>query len=753
MANDKKFINKLTKGLKLKINKKKKSNWKNLNSGGIPRTPTDESMIYSDTEAELYQAKINVEANRSFSYHNNAYNNDSYTNTNNILAALNSSNDKFVNRSKTTYQRQTTNTYTYNSTITSYNNNLGRKPQTSQGNYNIYPSTTTESRKNSLQNVVASSQTTTNTQPIQIQYTSSSTNSAPYTSSSTTISPLSLDTSDTFINELNSNNPFKSDINLNANSIHPKATTSQINSQLGVPNTDMAMSHTLISPIEFDVSGNEIKSNNANVATTTESNSQKDVNQSNKEQRRPSRSKSIKKVKPLITFDKPPVVSPMTVDSEDEENTRGRKRGGRKSKKYSKKRSSPSLSVKTTELRDRSKSVPNFGKRSSLEGKLTSIKPSLVTSPTKKGNEEDDDIPLGIIQYKCISSILQESAPPNISSLQSNTKKSYKSSNVKDNYGYLSPTEHYPQENKSNKEEPTLKISGSLHRRSKSYHTGTHKKRTPVPLTPPLSPKRTEEEEDDENDNIPLYKLLDLDSHDGPMKTMVKPKNLPKLKQKKFRDALDTYKVNVNEDLDLDFDIGFNDIDNTNNNTTTNNNNNKNNSNYNNNNNISNYHVTSNMITSPKITITNPFESEFNSLTNNNTIVNTNTNNSNSPSFTTNKAIDIAVSHPYQSFNYVFSDDEDENQTNIFNSNMNMNSNQNNLNFINNKNINSNNFNNFNNINNNINNNNIFTNFNNSNNFNQFNFNQNSTKVNYNPFLELSNNNLNIDNYFRPYSL
>jgi len=751
MANDKKFINKLTKGLKLKINKKKKSNWKNLNSGGIPRTPTDDSMIYSDTEAELYQAKINVEANRSFSYHNNAYNNESYSNTNNILAALNSNNDKFVNRSKTTYQRPTTNTYTYNSTINSFNNNLGRKPQTTQGNYNIYPSTTTESRKNSLQNVVAASKTT-NPQPIQIQYTSSSTNSAPYTTSTTT-SPLSLDTSDAFINELNSNNPFKSDINLNANSIHPKATTSQINSQLSIPNTDMAMSHTLISPIEFDVSGNEIKSNNnTNVATSTESNSHKDVNQS-KEQKQPSRSKSIKKVKPLITFDKPPVVSPMTVDSEDEENTRGRKRGSRKNKKYSKKRSSPSLKVKTTELRDRSKSVPNFGKRSSYEGKLNSIKPSLVISPTKakKGNEEDDDIPLGIIQYKCISSILQESAPPNISSLQSNTKKSYKSSNAKDNYGYLSPTEHYPQENKLNKVEPALKINGSLHRRSKSYHTGTHKKRTPAPLTPPLSPKRTEEDEDDENDNIPLYKLLDLDSHDGPMKTMVKPKNLPKLKQKKFRDALDTYTVNVNEDLDLDFDMGFNDIDNTNNNTTSNNNNNNNinnNNNYNNNN-ITKYHVTSNTVTSPKITITNPFESEFNSLANNNTIVNTS--NSNSPSFTTSKAIDIAISRPNQSSNYIFSEDEDESHTNFFTSNMNMNSNQNNFNFINNS-INNNNFNNFNNINN-IDNNNIFTNFNNSNNFNQFNFNQNTTKVNYNPFLELSNNNINFDNDFRPYSL
>jgi len=64
-----------------------------------------------------------------------------------------------------------------------------------------------------------------------------------------------------------------------------------------------------------------------------------------------------------------------------------------------------------------------------------------LNSPT----EEDDDVPLGIIQYKCLSSLLQESAPPNISSLQSNTK-SYKSSHLKDSYGYISPSEYCSKE-------------------------------------------------------------------------------------------------------------------------------------------------------------------------------------------------------------------------------------------------------------------------------------------------------------------
>lgn len=419
-------INKLTKGFKLKINKKKKSNWRTLNSReSLPQTPTDEYMLYSDTEAELYQAKVNVEANRSFvSYNNNSYNNnfnkENFTNTNNILAGLNSNNN-FVSRSKTSYTRPTTNNYTYNNSINNFNHNNNNNINTNntqlQSSY-LYPGNKTSSSSNN------------------IQYTS-----APN-------SPVMVDSFDTYANDykISNNNPFKMNINTNVSTINPKATMTEINTQLNmISNNDPAYSHTLVSPIEFDGSGKEIKpkassnnisfelNNNTSTATETTSHHSKE---------HPSKSKSIKKLKPLITFDIPPVVTPMAAESDSDEV--GHRRRSKKNKKYSKKRYSPSLSNETYDSKEDKKSAYIYGNDKGSYEPSSAI--STRTNRSKSSpTEEDDDVPLGIIQYKCLSSLLQESAPPNISSLQSNTK-SYKSSHLKDSYGYISPSEYCSKE-------------------------------------------------------------------------------------------------------------------------------------------------------------------------------------------------------------------------------------------------------------------------------------------------------------------
>jgi hypothetical protein len=381
-------INKLTKGFKLKINKRK-SNWRTLDSReSLPQTLSDEYMLYSDTEAELYQAKVNVEANRSFVSYTNK--NENISNTNNILAGLNSNNN--IGRSKTAYTRPSANIYRNNTNTPSQNSYLY------------------QSIKNS-----------------------SSNNSTPYTSVPN--SPLSIDSYDTYINDqkINNNNPFK--VNLNS-TVNPKATTTEINTQLSiVTNTDPAYSHTLVSPIEFDGSGKEIKqkteSVNSNNNNNTNTNTTKDF---------PVKSKSIKKLKPLITFDIPPVVTPMAPESDSDEV--GHRRRSKKSKKYSKKRHSPSLSMDTSDKEISKKSAYIYGSNKVSSYENTSTIASKVNRCLNSPTEEDDDVPLGIIQYKCLSSLLQESAPPNISSLQSNTKP-YKSSNMKNDYGYISPTEKY----------------------------------------------------------------------------------------------------------------------------------------------------------------------------------------------------------------------------------------------------------------------------------------------------------------------
>lgn len=413
MANETNIISKITKGLKFKINKKKKNNWKTLNSNeSLPPTPTDEEyMLYSDTEAELYKAKVNVEANRSFSFNNTNENNN--MNTRNILNNLNNTPayaSNVIGRSKT-YNNRTT--YTYNNRPT-----FGAQ---AQNKYIYTPNNTTsntESRKNSFQTLC---QNNTTSQPISIQYTSSSNNSTPYTSAPN--SPISIDSSDTCVNDIkmNSNNPFIK----NSSNLKPKN-----NNLLSVntANMDPALSHTLISPIEFDGSGNEIKKS---TTTTTTTNVNVTVQPQNKTTEQPVRTKSVKRIKPLITFDTPPVVSPITAETDSDEYVRGRKRSGKKHKKYSKKRSSL-LTLKTNDLKEMTKGKVYSEPTSAIAARAH----SRLNSPNSASNEEDDDVPLGIIQYKCISSILKESGPTNISSLQSNTKKSHKSKN---NYGYMSP--------------------------------------------------------------------------------------------------------------------------------------------------------------------------------------------------------------------------------------------------------------------------------------------------------------------------
>jgi len=424
MANE--IISKLTKGLKFKINKKKKNNWKTLHSNeSLPPTPKDEEyMLFSDTEAELYKAKVNVEANRSFSFNNSNTNStdNSNANTNNVLSGINNTpaySSNVIGRSKT---------YNNRTTYTTYNNRPTFGAQ-AQSNYLYTPNNITESRKNSFQ-TVCPPQNVNSTQPITIQYTTSSNNSTPY--SSVPNSPISFDSSDTYVNELkaNSNNPF-----LN-NTIKPKTNNFLT---VSTANMDPALSHSLISPIEFDGSGKEIKKStttttttNVNVTVTSQNNTTTTTTQNTTtSESQPVRNKSVKKVKPLITFDTPPVVSPITtVETDSDDYLRGRKRSSKKHKKYSKKRSS-NLTLKT-DLKEMNKTKVCSEPTSAIAAKAH----LRLNSPNSTSNEEDDDVPLGIIQYKCISSILKETGPTNISSLQSNTKKSHKSKN---SFGYMSP--------------------------------------------------------------------------------------------------------------------------------------------------------------------------------------------------------------------------------------------------------------------------------------------------------------------------
>lgn len=431
MANE--IISKLTKGFKFRINKKKKNNWKTLNSNeSLPPTPTDEEyMVFSDTEAELYKAKTNITSNLSFSFSNTNSNNTTENNmhTKNILSGINNNTATYssnvIGRSKT-----------YNNCST-YNNRPTVGAPQAQNKYLYTPNTITESRKNSFQ-TVCPPQNVNSTQPITIQYTTSSNNSTPY--SSVPNSPISFDSSDTCVNELkaNYNNPFLTN------------TKPKVNNFLNVStaNSDPALSHSLISPIEFDGAGNEIKKSTTTTTTTnvnvtvipqnTNTTTSTTTTNNNNSESQPVRNKTVKRVKPLITFDSPPVVSPMTAaDSDSDEYIRGRKRSSKKHKKYTKKYTSKKLTLKTNDLKEMTKLKVSSEPTSAIAARAQ----LRLNSPNSVSNEEDDDVPLGIIQYKCISSILKETDPINISSLQSNTKKSHKSKN---NYGYMSPPhEHF----------------------------------------------------------------------------------------------------------------------------------------------------------------------------------------------------------------------------------------------------------------------------------------------------------------------
>jgi len=347
-------------------------------------------MLYSDTEYELNHAKANVEANRSFSFNNlNHDNNNLYIKSKN--ASNNISAYATIGRSKT------------------YNNNLPMVGPKSQLN-NLY----TQNSK------MDNSKSKTTTHPLlQNKHSSFIINKHlnPSTFASAPNSPISLDTYDTnYVDvKFSSNNPF---INMKPNNI---STTKK----------DIALEPTLVSPIEFDSNGNKIEKPTTVSFAPQQSTPLKETTNTTTEQL--VRNKSLKKIKPLITFDTPPVVSPITTETDVEEYARGRKRNSKKQKKYSKKRSSI-LTVKTDNTKETTKEMVYSEPTSAIVARAN----SRLNSPNgyNFNNEEDDDVPLGIIQYKCISSILKDVGPTTISSLQSNSKKSQKS---KSNYGYMTP--------------------------------------------------------------------------------------------------------------------------------------------------------------------------------------------------------------------------------------------------------------------------------------------------------------------------
>ncbi|ORX44636.1 hypothetical protein BCR36DRAFT_373110 [Piromyces finnis] len=472
MTNDKNIISKLTKGLKLKINKKKKSNWKTLNSNEyLLSTPTpthEEHMLFSDTEVELYQAKANIEANRSFTFNNNS--NENNIDTKNVLNNTFSVNVNVIGRSKT---YNSSSSYTYNN-----------RPTIGPNIQNKYtPNSTTESRKNSFQTIY-SPQNNNLTQSGMNHCSSFSNNSTPYTSAPN--SPISIDSSDTYVNEIkaNFNNPFLK--NNAINNIKPKT-----NAFLSVSTTNMdpALSHSLISPIEFDVAGKEIKTSEDTTTTAPQNISTGQINTNEQVPR----NKSVKRTKPLITFDTPPVVSPITAETDSDEYIRGRKRSGKKHKKYTKKRSS-NLTLKTNNLKDMTKNMTFSEPTSAIVARAN----SRLNSPNSISNEEDDDVPLGIIQYKCISSILKETGPTNISSLQSNTKKT--KSHSKDNYGYMSPPhesylEKYKKEKRKKKYHKKsnnyLKNKLSLHKVPSHLKNTLKRKDLPPPSPPQIASHKT----------------------------------------------------------------------------------------------------------------------------------------------------------------------------------------------------------------------------------------------------------------------
>ncbi|ORY39210.1 hypothetical protein LY90DRAFT_704320, partial [Neocallimastix californiae] len=303
-------------------------------------------MLYSDTEAELYQAKANIEANRSFTY-------------------------------QTTYSRPSTATFTFNNnTLNRMSTTQSQFPSQSQNKY-LYPSATISENRKILSKLLLllllQTQILNLFQLVFITPSSSfSLNNTSYVSAPN--SPISTDSSDTFVVndiKISSSNPFRNDINTNTNT-----------------NTNNNNNTTNLN--RSKATNNEIK----NCLTISTDN-----------------------------MDPAMVVTPITPESDSEENVRGHKRSGKKSKRNSKKLASPLLTLKTTELnKDISKN--SYNKFSPESASVIAYKANMrMNSPM----EEDDDVPLGIIQYKCLSSLLKESAPTNISSLQSNTK-SYKSS-------------------------------------------------------------------------------------------------------------------------------------------------------------------------------------------------------------------------------------------------------------------------------------------------------------------------------------
>jgi len=446
MANDSNLISKLTK--KLKINKKKKNSWKNLNSSDNLPYASEDYMLYSDTEAELYKARVSIKVTDTDTY--------------NAIVNINNEDDEFYKAKVNVAANRSFNNSTSfdeNNENINTSNILGalRKSPT------YSPGVISRSSTYNDQSSVGSSQHST----LQNKF----------------LYPGTLNRNN-FTSEIktNSNNPFK-----NTNTIRPKGTQKKSIKQRNSPSTmDPALSNSLISPIEFDSTGNEIKSTISSEnptlssqSSTKDSTLSRDSKQSNSPKQSNSvsnRAKSVKRIKPLITFDTPPVVSPITVESDSDEYVR--KRNSKKAKKYSKKRSH-NEKLKPTEFKETKTNVSTADIVARANMRLNS----------SRNNEEDDDVPLGIIQYKCLSSLLNKSTPSNISSLQSNTQ--YKSTTLsRDNNRFPPETAYY-----SDKESSRRTNYNTIKKRNEHYNKKLNDKSTKLfdvtPLSPPPSPKQT----------------------------------------------------------------------------------------------------------------------------------------------------------------------------------------------------------------------------------------------------------------------
>lgn len=127
----------------------------------------------------------------------------------------------------------------------------------------------------------------------------------------------------------------------------------------------------------------------------------------------PKHSRSIKKIKPLITFDSNPM--PSFINSTSTSSTDQLRHS--KSYQYSRNRHDEDQQeryIYGNSSLTHSKSIQQQKQKYNISNPIT-------TSTSTE--DEDDDTPLGIVQYKCLSSLLKESNNSNISSLQQQSNK------------------------------------------------------------------------------------------------------------------------------------------------------------------------------------------------------------------------------------------------------------------------------------------------------------------------------------------